>query len=595
MPSNRTRIALARAMAAALVALPACWLVAATLTDAGGTQGATPTSNFRGDPDRLVFITAHWRDRAELNRIAAHFQHLQVDEKARTAKVEASADDLRELRRAGVRYEIDDAATAKLREAEANFAMDRESRTPKYNGLTASESIPGYACYRTVEETYATMDRLAAARPTIARVLDIGPSWEWQQSGGANGHRLRVLRLNNTATDARYPVKQDMVVLAAIHAREYTTAELSTRFAEWLVDRYGIDAEATWLVDNFRFHFILQANPDGRKKAESGLSWRKNTDTSNGACSANNYGVDLNRNWSWRWSQVPNGSSGNACASNYRGPSAVSEAETQAAMRYIVGTRGSNGVYSGGALPDMRSDTGAAPAYYPGLFLDIHSYSQLVLYPWASTSTAAPNATSLRTLGRRLAYFNGYAPKQWIGLYPADGTNTDTVYGITGAPSYTIELGQAFFETCSSFESSTFPRNFEALKYAARTLGAPYVYAGGPETTAIGVSAASVRRGAAFAVSGWVDDRRYNQSQGSEPIQQITGARAYLDSRPWAAGSTSYAMRPSDGILDSSREKLVANIPTSNLALGWHVVYVRGVDASGTAGAPKAIYFRVTQ
>jgi hypothetical protein len=406
---------------------------------------------------------------------------------------------------------------------------------------------------------------------------------------------MRVLALNNTATDARYPDKQNMVVLAAIHAREYTTAELATRFAEWLVDRYGIDADATWLVDNFRFHFILQANPDGRKKAESGLSWRKNTDTDNGACSANSYGVDLNRNWTWRWSQVADGSSSDACAVNYRGPAAASEAETQAAMRYIVGTRGSNGVYTGGVLPDMRSDTGTAPKYYPGLFLDIHSFSQLVLWPWASTSTAAPNGAQLRTLGRRLAYFNNYAPKQWIGLYPADGTNTDTVYGITGAPSYTIELGQAFFETCSSFESSTFPQNFEALKYAARSLAGPYVYPSGPDTTAVAVSSASVRRGAAFAVSAWVDDRRFNQSQGAEAIQKITGARAYLDSRPWAAGGISYGMHPSDGILDSSREKVTVNIPTANLALGWHVVYVRGIDASATAGTPKAIYFRVTQ
>ena len=121
-----------------------------------------------------------------------------------------------------------------------------------------------------------------SARPSIATVRDIGPSWTWQKTGGAQGYRMRVLRLNNAATDATVPNKPNMVVLAAIHAREYTTAELTTRFAEWLVKGYGTDPEATWMLDNFRFHFLLQANPDGRKKAESGISWRKNTDTDNG-------------------------------------------------------------------------------------------------------------------------------------------------------------------------------------------------------------------------------------------------------------------------------------------------------------------------
>jgi len=594
MPSNKHRIALARAVAAALVLIPTCWLVAGTLTDARGMQGETPTSNFLSDPDRLVFITAHWRDRAELRRIAGHFQHLQIDEKAKTAKVEASADDLRELRRAGVRFEIDDAATATMRENEANFAMDREARALHYKGLTASESIPGYACYRTVEETYATMDRLAQ-KPNLARVIDIGPSWTYQKTGGAQGYRLRVLRVNNTATDALYPNKQNMVVLAAIHAREYTTAELVTRFAEWLVDRYGYDPEATWLVNNFRFHFLLQANPDGRKKAESGISWRKNTNTDAGACSANNFGVDLNRNWTWRWGQVPDGSSSNPCAVNYRGTRAASEPETTAAMKYIIGTRGSDGVYRGGVLPDQRTDTGAAPSGYPGMFLDIHSYSRLVLWPWSSSSQATPNFGPLRTLGRRLAYFNNYAPKQWIGLYPADGTNTDTVYGAVGAPSYTIELGQAFFESCSSFESTTYPQNLAALKYAARNLGGAYVYPRGPETTSITGAAASVKRGQLFTVSAWVDDGRFNQSQGTEPVQNIASARAYLDSRPWAAGATSFEMRPSDGAFNSPREAAYLHIGTANLAIGWHHVFVRGTDTAGLPGTPKAVYFQVTQ
>ena len=569
-------------------------------------SAATPEAGFRNDPDRLVVITAHWRDRAQLQQIAGHFQHLAVDFKAHTARTEASAGDLATLRRMGVRVEIDDIATGRLRTAEAGMArraaiarqhLSRDG-TMTAEGLRATQvaaasGIPGYACYRTVEETYATMDQLVSDHPSLASIVDIGPTWTYAKTGGAQGYRMRVLRLGNTKTDASVPDKPNMVVIASIHAREYTPAELTTRFAEWLVNGYGHDDEATWLLDNFRFHLILQANPDGRKKAESGLSWRKNTDTDNGTCSANSYGVDLNRNFSWRFGTVSGGSSGNACDATYRGPSAVSEAEDQDIIRYVIGTRGSNGVYSGGVLPDRRTDSGVAPADYRGMLLDMHSYLQLVLWPWAYTSTAPPNMGALRTLGRRLAYFNNYKPEQWTGLYAADGTVTDTVYGVTGAPSYTIEMGTEFFEDCPTFESSTYPINLAAMKYAARNLQRPYTSPGGPDTTAMGVSARVIAPGQAFAVAAWIDDTRFNQAYGAEPVQSVASASATLDAAPWTSGAMPLAMRPKDGAFDSSREQVVVNIDTRGLAYGRHVVYVRGIDASNQAGTPNAIYFTV--
>jgi len=585
-----------------------CFVFAAIcLASNAALSGAeTPEAGFRHDTDRLVVITVHWKDRAQLQQIAAHFQHVSIDFDKRTARTEASADDLSALRRMGVRIDLDDAATGRLRNAEAAMAARAgiarqhlmRDGTMTAEGLRATQAaaasgIPGYACYRTVEETYATMDQMSQSHPTLASVVDIGPSWTYAKTGGAQGYRLRVLRLGNTQTDVAIPDKPNMVVIAAIHAREYTTAELTTRFAEWLVNGYGHDDEATWLLDNFRFNLIIQANPDGRKKAESGLSWRKNTDTDNGVCSADAYGVDLNRNFSWRFGTVSGGSSDNACDSTYRGPSAVSEAEVQDIMRYVVGTRGTNGEYSGGVLPDRRTDSGIAPADYRGMLLDMHSYSRLVLWPWAYTTSAAPNMSALRTLGRRLAYFNQYEPVQWTGLYAADGTNTDTVYGLTGAPSYTIEMGTEFFEDCPTFESSTYPLNLAAMKYAARNLQQPYTSPGGPDATAMGVSARVVAPGQAFAVAAWVDDTRFNQANGTEPVQAIASATATLDAAPWSSSAIPLTMRPRDGAFDSSREQVVVNIDTRGLAYGRHVLYVRGIDAANQTGTPNAIYFTV--
>ncbi|MGO4781054.1 M14 family zinc carboxypeptidase, partial [Lysobacter sp. 2RAB21] len=94
---------------------------------------------------------------------------------------------------------------------------------------------PGFTCFRTVEETYSTMDTLAANKPNLARITNIGPSWQKTQSAGT-GYDMRVLRLSNTATDAALPNKPTLVLFGSIHAREYAPAELVTRFAEGLVN-----------------------------------------------------------------------------------------------------------------------------------------------------------------------------------------------------------------------------------------------------------------------------------------------------------------------------------------------------------------------
>ncbi|MEZ4615683.1 MAG: hypothetical protein R2867_09240 [Caldilineaceae bacterium] len=48
-----------------------------------------------------------------------------------------------------------------------------------------SAGIPGFPCYRTVEETYADLQDLATSHPTLARWVDIGDSWDKSTAGGA--------------------------------------------------------------------------------------------------------------------------------------------------------------------------------------------------------------------------------------------------------------------------------------------------------------------------------------------------------------------------------------------------------------------------
>lgn len=442
-------------------------------------------------------------------------------------------------------------------------------------------SIPGYACYETVEETFSVAAGMVASKPNLAEWIKIGDSWE--QSQGLGGYDLRVLKLTNKAIGGSKP---KLFINSAIHAREYTTAPLTLDFARWLVDGYGVNADATWILDHHEVHLLLQTNPDGRKKAESGLSWRKNANQNYCGANSNSRGADLNRNFTFGWNSTNGeGSSGSQCNDTYRGPTAGSEPEIQALEGYLR------------ALWPDRRGTGKsdpAPSDTSGIHLDIHSYSQLVLWPWGDTSQPAPNGPALQTLGRKFAFFNGYAPQQSIGLYPTDGTSDGISYGELGVAAYTFELGTQFFQNCTTYENTIKPGNLPALIYAAKVVRTPYLTPGGPDITAVSLSGSAsstgVPAGTVVTLSASATDIRFNNSNGTEATQNIAAAEYYIDKAPWEAGASAIPLQAQDGGFNGKTEALTGTVYTGDLAQGKHMVYVRSRDTSGTWGAVTATF-----
>ncbi len=513
-------------------------------------------------------VRAYYTDRQMVDELAAWTEPWEVNSQAGYVVLDVDRTGYQWLLDAGFRVEIDASLTKQL------------NRVNEPLPGQGPETIPGYPCYRTVEETYATAQAIATAYPTLATWTDIGDSWE-KVNNPAAGYDLMVLRLTNSAIPGPKP---KLFIMAAIHAREYTTAELITRFAEYLVQNYDVDPDVTWLLDYHEIHLLLQSNPDGRKKAETGQSWRKNTHPY-GSCSPSNIGVDLNRNYSFQWGCC-GGSSTNPCAETYRGPSAASEPETQAVQAYVQAQ-----------FPDQRGPGmgDPAPADAMGVFMDIHSYSQLVLWPWGFTSTPAPNGTALQTLGRKFAYFNGYTPEQAYSLYVTDGTTDDFAYGELGLAAYTFELGTSFFQDCPTFENTILPDNLPALVYAAKAARTPYMTPAGPDALNVTAIPIGVTPGQPVQLTATVNDTRYNNSNGTEPTQNIAAAEYYVDVPPWVTTTTPIPlpMAAADGSFDEKVEEVVATVDTTGLSAGRHILFVRGQDVNGNWGAVSAAFLYI--
>ena len=539
-------------------------------------QAVAPNQQATALPrNESIVVRAYYDDPAMVAQFAAEVEPWFVNPKEGYLVVGVSPDQLNLLIFLGFQVEVDQALTA-------------EVTTPRTINASQGGGIPGYACYRTVTETLASAHTLAANYPGLAQTVDVGDSWLKVQNA-ANGYDLLVLVLTNPNTSGPKPV---LFMTTGLHAREYTPPELVTRFAEHLVQNYGSDPDITWLLDYHEIHMLLQSNPDSRVVAENQVYWRKNQNNSNG-CSAtlpplsfgSHFGTDLNRNFEFQWGCC-NGSSTSSCSETYRGTSAASEPEVQAIQFY---GRQIFADQRGPALED------AAPDSASGIYMDIHSHSELVIWPCGFDHIVAPNGSEMQTLGRKLADFTDYYPEQAVDLYPTDGTTDDFFYGDLGVAAFTYELGTAFFQSCTTFENTIWPDNLPSLIYAAKASRAPYLLPSGPDASAPALSEGLIQVGQAVTLTVDLDDTKFNNQNGTEPTQNIAAGVYQIDVPYWITQTTpvSFTLSAVDGSFNSPTESAQAVLDTSGWLPGQHTIFVRGQDASGQWGVVSAVILDV--
>jgi carboxypeptidase T len=452
--------------------------------------------------------------------------------------------------------------------------------TPIVRAPNQTNGIGGFACYRTVEETYATAEALVAQKPQIAEWLDIGDSRLKQL--GQGGYDIRALHLGNRSITGLKPV---LMVQGAIHAREYATAESVTRFAEQLVQGYGSNADITWMLDYHDVYLVLIANPDGRKVAEvsSTRDQRKNRNPSF-ACAINDAltGVDLNRNYPFDFGG--SGTSTTICDPVFRGPGALSEPESAALT-----------TFERAIFPDQRAETSLVPPDQTtpvsldatGVYLDVHSNGRGTWFPWGNTTAgSAPNATQLQTIARKFGALSGLPAARSSAFGAIGGATDDWSFGALGVVAMTMELGgNDFYPPCSTFESSIGPPAIASFFMAARVVRAPYRLPAGPDV--LGLVAQTTVLGATLTASA--NDTRFNPA--TEPSQAIASVNLF-NTPPWVSGASPLlSFLASDGNFNSAIEGITVDLPLAQIPdVPRSLFYVQASDAAGNVGPVSAVF-----
>jgi len=255
-----------------------------------------------------------------------------------------------------------------------------------------------FAEYKDYAQIRAYTESLAAARPDLASNIVAGRSLQGRDQFG--------LRITSTVgTD-----KPAIVIHGLQHAREWITGMSTTYVADRLVRTYDTDPAIHTLLDTYEFYIIPVMNPDGYVYTwTNNRLWRKNRRPNPDGT----FGIDLNRNWGYQWGALPQGgSSGSPNNDTYRGPAPFSEPETTAMSQFVIDH------------PNVL------------MYVDVHSYSQLVLSAWGYTDEPPPDASLFDVLNagivsaihdvHGMTYVGG---PTYTTIYPANGTSTDWVYG----------------------------------------------------------------------------------------------------------------------------------------------------------------------
>ena len=260
--------------------------------------------------------------------------------------------------------------------------MDYVGASPRV--ASTYSTITNFPCYKNLLGSFAWMDAMVARATSIPGLsitkTDIGNSY-LKTKNASTGYDIWALKVTGSVSNGVPAASKSVFfIMTGLHAREYAPPELASRWVESLIDDYGNNAGITAMLNYTEIHLVLQSNPDGRQVAETNRAvWRrKNLNPGSGNCAKLDRGVDLNRNFPFRWG-LNSGSSSDECSETFRGTAAASEPEVKAIIQYArsifpVGQRK--------AKPIQQMQVAYPENTTMGVFLDIHSYGELVLSPW---------------------------------------------------------------------------------------------------------------------------------------------------------------------------------------------------------------------
>ena len=297
----------------------------------------------------------------------------------------------------------------------------------------AEETNIFFSDYQPLSVIIPWMRLIQSMFPTHVRIINIGTSYE--------GRDILGFRVGVHPWNPEEPQKprKTIIVSGGLHAREWIGVS-SVMFAAYsMITSYGKARKMTKLIEEFDWVFIPSLNPDGYVYTwETDRLWRKNAQqTSLRFCK----GLDVDRSFGFQWDGER--TKGNPCSESFAGDGPFQAVEAQRFANWV------------------KNETDNNNAEIVG-YLDLHSYSQQILYPYSySCINTPPTLENLEEVG--------------LGFSKAIHQAGGEFYGVTSACE-----GNVFDDSELRHQRKLWPRiessGGTALDYMYHEMGVKYSY-----------------------------------------------------------------------------------------------------------------------
>lgn len=215
------------------------------------------------------------------------------------------------------------------------------------------------------------MRLLQALFPAFTEITSIGKSYE--------GRDIWAFRVGERSADEKGP-RKTILITGGLHGREWISTSTTSYLLWSMVSAFGKDQMVTKLLQHFDIVFVPVLNPDGYEYTwQKDRLWRKSRQqTKMRFCR----GLDLDHAFGYEWESAQHRT--DPCSESYGGDQPFQAVEAS-------------------VLADWAKAQTEKDVQFIG-FLDLHSYSQQVLFPYAySCSVDPPNRENLEELAVGLA------------------------------------------------------------------------------------------------------------------------------------------------------------------------------------------------
>jgi len=181
----------------------------------------------------------------------------------------------------------------------------------------AQPPVSVWKTYHDYESLTARLRSLASTSPDLITLESLG-----RTTGGREVWMVTIGK-NRSSGPENQPDKPVILLDGSMHGSEVVGGECVLDYIEYLVTSTDVKAKET--LASCVTCAIPMVNPDGVEAGKTSAVWK--------AARENGTGVNLNRNFDWRW---VTGRSASASSGDFRGPMAFSEVESRAVRDVIT-------------------------------------------------------------------------------------------------------------------------------------------------------------------------------------------------------------------------------------------------------------------